>query len=790
MMKDISHGANSLDFTGERYLPEVGGNIELEHLHRYLLAKQAVVGKTVLDIASGEGYGSAMLAESARRVTGVDISQEAVSHAQTKYRAENLEFRLGSCSVIPLGDASVDVVVSFETIEHHDEHEAMMREIKRVLRPDGVMIISSPDKLEYSDKPGYRNPYHIHELYRDEFRKLLDLYFKNHSIYGQRVVYGSAIFLENGISTVESYELSSNALSTIAGVPYPVYLIAVASDAELPSLGSGILEQPINETDVVKGWTGAVAERDAQLARLNQAMAERDDQIARLQSEITDIYASTSWRVTSPLRAVKSILVPSIANDRPKMLGRFARSFWFNNLLRRIYRTLPLPWHVKQQLKRIYLRPLGANKIENKQSLQLAQSSDTLPVLMALANQFKANERWVLIIDARIPTPDQDSGSVRMSAILRLLQEMGFSITFASDSEDYLSNQQNVLKERGIFVLQGRQATQHHLASEGGKYHFVLLSRPETAFHYLPYARAYALYSKIIYDMVDLHWLRFEREMEISGDSNLITVIEHFRRIELLNSTCADLVLAITDEEKERLLVEQPDTKVAILPNIHETYPPKTSFDKRRGLLFIGGFWHKPNEDAVIFFVNDVLPSLINKIPDLIFYIIGSNMPASVTSLRSANVNPLGFVPDVAPYFESCRVFVAPLRFGAGMKGKVGQSMSHGLPIVATKIGAEGMGLRHETEILIADGPQDFANSVNRLYSDEILWRKLSHNGLAHVEANYSLVTSRKRMADIFSPTQSESVFPANEWPKGGHPANSTYPARSVEQSVTREVDR
>ena len=106
-----------------------------------------------------------------------------------------------------------------------------------------------------------------------------------------------------------------------------------------------------------------------------------------------------------------------------------------------------------------------------------------------------------------------------------------------------------------------------------------------------------------------------------------------------------------------------------------------------------------------------------------------------------------------------CRVFVAPLRFGAGMKGKVGQSMSHGLPIVATKIGAEGMGLRHETEILIADGPQDFANSVNRLYSDEILWRKLSHNGLAHVEANYSLVTSRKRMAHYFSQKHKANQF-------------------------------
>ena len=121
------------------------------------------------------------------------------------------------------------------------------------------------------------------------------------------------------------------------------------------------------------------------------ALAERDGEIAKLKQQIADIYDSTSWRVTSPLRAVKSTLMPSVANGRPKILWRFSRSFWFNNLLRRIYRTLPLPWHVKQQLKRTYLRLLGANKIENKQSFQLAQSSDTLPVLLALANQFGAN---------------------------------------------------------------------------------------------------------------------------------------------------------------------------------------------------------------------------------------------------------------------------------------------------------------------------------------------------------------------------------------------------------------
>ena len=162
-----------MEFTGERFIPEVHGNIELEHLHRYLLACKTVAGKTALDIASGEGYGSAMLARTAHKVIGVDISQEAVSHAQAKYIAKNLEFRLGSCSKIPLDDASVDVVVSFETIEHHNEHEAMMKEIKRVLRPGGVLVISSPDKLEYSEKPGYSNPHHVKELSRGEFKKLL-----------------------------------------------------------------------------------------------------------------------------------------------------------------------------------------------------------------------------------------------------------------------------------------------------------------------------------------------------------------------------------------------------------------------------------------------------------------------------------------------------------------------------------------------------------------------------------------------------------------------------------------
>jgi glycosyltransferase involved in cell wall biosynthesis/ubiquinone/menaquinone biosynthesis C-methylase UbiE len=276
-----------MEFTGERFVPEVHGNIELEHLHRYLLACKVATGKVVLDIASGEGYGSAMLAKVAHQVIGVDISQEAVTHAQAKYQAPNIEFRIGSCSAIPLENNSVDVIVSFETIEHHDEHDAMMQEIKRVLRPSGVLVISSPDKFEFTSAFGSTNAHHVKELYREEFTKLLEEYFKNHIIYGQKVIYGSAIFREKGFSEVESFELGDHSSQTIHGVPHAVYLVAVATDAEPPLLASGMLEQRIEDTDFTHFWQKLTAKRDEQIAGLSQSLSERDEQIVSLNQSIS-----------------------------------------------------------------------------------------------------------------------------------------------------------------------------------------------------------------------------------------------------------------------------------------------------------------------------------------------------------------------------------------------------------------------------------------------------------------------------------------------------------------------
>jgi ubiquinone/menaquinone biosynthesis C-methylase UbiE/uncharacterized coiled-coil protein SlyX len=251
-------------------------------VHRYLQACEIAGGKVVLDLACGEGYGAAMLAGKAHRVIGVDIAEEVIQHARRRYTNANLEFKAGSCASVPLPDSSIDLVVSFETIEHHDQHEQMMREIKRVLRPAGVLLISSPDKYHYSIEPGNRNPYHVKELYQSEFKALLGRYFKNTAYFGQRVVHGSGIFAESIATTTSSYRREDEVIAASAGMAMPAYWIAVASDDQLPRIASGVFEQRSYDAATVQAWQGIVAERERQIATLTQAAAERERQIATL----------------------------------------------------------------------------------------------------------------------------------------------------------------------------------------------------------------------------------------------------------------------------------------------------------------------------------------------------------------------------------------------------------------------------------------------------------------------------------------------------------------------------
>ena len=222
-----------MKFTGERYVPTEGGDIRHEHLHRYAWCMSLVEDKDVLDIACGEGYGSAMLVEQARSVTGVDIADETIRHAKDTYAdLKGLQFKQGDAAQIPLEDGSVDVVVSFETIEHHDRHQEMIDEIRRVLRPDGLLVMSSPNRVVYSEQAGYHNEFHVKELDFDEFDTLLKSQFEQVCYFGQRLAVGSSIFTLDSRSSdktvVPFTDTGSKVVERAASLADPIYYIAVA----------------------------------------------------------------------------------------------------------------------------------------------------------------------------------------------------------------------------------------------------------------------------------------------------------------------------------------------------------------------------------------------------------------------------------------------------------------------------------------------------------------------------------------------------------------------------------
>lgn len=277
----------SLEFTGERFIPGIAGNIELEHLHRYALAQRLCAGKSVLDIACGEGYGSAMMAQSAKHVIGMDISEEAIAHGRMRYVADNLVYQVGDCTAINLPDASVDMVVSFETIEHHDRHAEMLAELRRVLKPSGCLLISSPDRFYYSEKPGTTNLHHVKELYAHEFKALVESHFKHVNYYGQTVAYGSVILAESVSAPQSTYWKEGETLQQADGLAMPLFWLALASDGPLPDLQTGLFAQPLEASEqmrmVQRDLDNAVRmlqEKDKYLAHAAEMLRAKDEHLA------------------------------------------------------------------------------------------------------------------------------------------------------------------------------------------------------------------------------------------------------------------------------------------------------------------------------------------------------------------------------------------------------------------------------------------------------------------------------------------------------------------------------
>lgn len=463
-------------------------------------------------------------------------------------------------------------------------------------------------------------------------------------------------------------------------------------------------------------------------------------------NRVEEILNSTSWRVTRPLRRTMEILRGTRRDSRTrpaqaaKLSGVSVPAV--RRVARRLFRIAPLPEGAKYWIASKFgprLRDASADPpLENSTLADLVPAwRHSFEELMPAPATAKDR---VLVVDWKVPTPDRDSGSYRMFRILRCLSAGGVKVDFASDAAVVTEPRyREALEAMGVSTSFGPEALLRHLIVHGAEYRAVILSRPEVARDYLPMVRAFAVDARVVYDTVDLHWVRFARGGQVlSNAEHLTSKAEQYRRLELANARCADVTVAITEEERSELIAAAPGLNVVVVPNIHELSAKVPPFAERRDMLFIGGFTHEPNVEAVHYFVSKILPRISERLGNVRLNIVGSDMPSDIQRLKAKDVEPLGYVPDVDPLFEQARVFVAPLRHGAGMKGKVGHALSFGLPVVTTSIGAEGIGLISGETALISDDPDEFANMVARLYTDEGLWTRLSSSGRELIASRFS----------------------------------------------------
>jgi len=1304
-----------MEFTGERYVPSVDGQIKYEHLHRYALSLALAEGKSVLDIACGEGYGSALLARVARSVVGVDIDATALNHARQSYYDENLNFLLGSCDSIPLPDHSVELVTSFETIEHHDKHEEMMLEIKRVLKPDGFLIISSPNRFVYSDEPKYVNEHHVKELYYDELIELLNRHFKHVRCDGQRLATGSFVF---PLSTTDrdhyvAYSGDARLLTKqVYPLQSPVYFIALCSDASLPKarlasvyldgkddllkkleaerlnhinqlqlqvqrleetvaaertstrnqlanqdyelervrakLGNSeaelaqramevtnaqkqiwqheadlerartqlaiyegqIAQQTAEFTSLRKqigqqeadlerartqlavyesqlaqalgltsactnisqqaaeleygrtqltGYEGQLAQRTADMAEqfeeiknqranlleLQKQLARHQEQLKasraqtatqatsrekaeaslfgtqlqlRQKNEVLDwILTSRAWRLVAlvrscerlayrirsripgqgrvgiigalqvptvvdsdsfeivgwvfstealitrveafldnqfvgvlsyhvarpdvvaewpekaPLRCgykqrlllddrmvgsrlltvrvfdgrgkrqlymsqiqirpssgkadlapappaldidaaqqlviseaigeknnqtvrpavtlktsaapVLSVVIPvfnkssytfnclsSIRNvlkdeeikveiivvddasidDTSEMLAQItgiriltneqnlgfidscnrgaaiARGQYllflnndtlvspncFEELLRTFqikadvglvgakllypdgrlqeaggiiwndasgwnygrlddpekpeycylrevdycsgacimiprqlfnqlrgfdtryrpayYEDADLAFQVRQAGYGVYYQPLA--QVTHFEGITSGTDVSTNVKTYQVVNQRKFLEKWedvlathgesgvnpsaakerkvakrILVLDACVLTPDQDAGSLMVFNHIKIFQGLGYKVTFIPINlhrdQKYTANLQRI----GVECLYWPQtnAIKDHLETFGDCYDFVFITRAEVAEKYCDDVKACSRQARIIFNTIDLHFIREQRQAELENNSLLGGLALRRKELELTIAAKSDCTLVVSSYEEEVLRRENPCLNVSVVPMTLEMPGRQADFAERADLLYIGGFQHTPNVDAVLYFVQTIYPAIKVKLPEIRFYIVGSKPPDVILDLAGdSSIVVTGYLEDVAPYFNRCRLSVAPIRYGAGLKGKVITSLSYGLPMVASPIACEGIGLQDGIDVLIANNPAEFVEKVVRLYTDAALWNQLSSAGFEKVHKDYSADASRSYFERLF--------ISLRQRPKEGIPVLST----------------
>jgi GT2 family glycosyltransferase/SAM-dependent methyltransferase/glycosyltransferase involved in cell wall biosynthesis len=1021
-----------IEWTGERMVPWAPDvQVIYEHLHRYWFAANLAKGRRVLDVGSGEGYGTAILASVADSAVGIELDETTVTHARANYSAANLEYRVGSAlDLSAFADDEFGLVVCFEVLEHVAGQEELLAGIARVLGPDGVLLISTPERATYSEDTGQENPFHVRELTESEFRELLGRHFDHLRLWGQRASTGSSIYpTEPGHDTGETIFIEREGDTwDRAGTPMPMYLLAAVSAGELPEMpgqsslvdpGLGLVRATNDRLTDVYVELGelhrragdqirALEDRErahrAESRALRESFVEGEARRVHLETwadqlnvaldearfKVRRMEASVVWRLLERLRgplirpdgtrtalgravsfalrgvakvtrlrparttrqpqgpdapvvrfpeygSVRVSIVIPIHNQAEATLACLQALFAHTErvtyevilvddasgpelvaLLNRVRGARVLRNDVNQGFVRTANRGISAASgeyvvlLNNDTEVQpgwlsaMVELADSAPDIAAVAAKLllpdgriqeaggivwsdggamhagrnehrdeatfnyvravdygsgacllvrtdvlhdlgalderyapayyedvdlcfairdrgmrvlyqpraevihhegtshgtdvetgiKANqvrnadvfyEKWrevleseqpapdpehprrhadrtrgpqVVVADYRVPARHEDAGSLRMREMLLALRELGCHVTFMPENKIATQPDTHELQQAGIEVLYGPFDERHVISEIGDKLKLAILSRPTVAWRLLLVVREVTPDAHVVYDTVDLHYLREERRSLARGELSPPALIRTFREMEMGLIRSCDDTITVSDEERQAVHAVVPDARITVIPTINRPLDHVSGPEGREGLMFLGGFRHPPNVDCAVHLVQQILPLVRKALGATIpVAIVGSHPTDEVQALAEVEgVEVAGFVENLTPYFQRHRLLAAPLRFGAGVKGKITHSMAAGLPVVTTTIGAEGLTAVNGEHLLVADDDAAFAAAIATLYRDDDLWRRLSSNAQALAQKRFEPQVARDALATILESVTSGSA--------------------------------
>ncbi len=359
----------------------------------------------------------------------------------------------------------------------------------------------------------------------------------------------------------------------------------------------------------------------------------------------------------------------------------------------------------------------------------------------------------ILIISAKIPMPDRASGDLRFFTLLDQLRDLS-DLTICAHALDQQRHEigtketnkyLNLLKKTNIQL--GNKDVLSTLKENS--FDVVIFEFYHYFTRYIDYVRLYQPNTPVIIDSVDIHYKRFFSKAKLTKNPEDQLLAEITKKAELEAYRDSDMVLCVTNDDQSELNKELRDLPTFIIPNIHKLPKPTEKMGVLNKLLFVGSFDHEPNIDAMLYFCRDIMPLVLKQAPFVSLDIIGPNPPTALLNLQNNAIKVHGRVEKLTPYYHKADIALAPLRFGAGMKGKVGEAMSYSLPIVCSSIGAEGFGVSHGNQLLIADDPDSFSLAILSFINRPEFAHKIGQTGYRFVRDNYSIDSNKVRLAKL-----------------------------------------